>query len=65
MYIGNTDVSGLHHLFIEVVDNSIDEAMAGTDTIHATVHEDGSRPLKITRESVEVHSKTSLPWKRS
>ncbi len=43
MYIGTTDVRGLHHLIWEIVDNSIDEGMAGyCDTILIVVNEDGS-----------------------
>src|SRR5689334_24778250 len=43
MYIGSTGVRGLHHLIYEVMDNSVDEALAGeADEIEITIHPDNS-----------------------
>ncbi|NLJ81102.1 MAG: DNA topoisomerase (ATP-hydrolyzing) subunit B [Firmicutes bacterium] len=63
MYIGNTGLSGLHHLFVEVVDNAIDEAMAGyCDQIKVDVYEDGSLSVEDNGSGipVETHTKTGI-----
>ena len=64
MYIGSTSIRGLHHLVYEIVDNSVDEALAGVcDTISITLNEDGSATVIDNGRGIPVgiNKKAGLP----
>lgn len=61
MYIGSTGTKGLHHCVMEVMDNSIDEVLAGrADTVKVVIYKDGSISVEDNGSGipVEVHPKT-------
>jgi len=67
MYIGSTSIRGLHHLVYEIVDNSIDEALAGAcSEIYVVLNRDGSCTVKDNGRGIRMPStkKQALPRRR-
>lgn len=64
MYVGGTDVAAMHHCLWEIIDNSVDEAMAGyCENIDITIYKDGSASIQDDGRGipVSIHPKLGIP----